>query len=133
MTITQLVYYSQPFGFDDSMLNGILLQARRNNAPAGLTGALIVRADLYLQLLEGPDAAVTATFARIGRDNRHLAVRLVAQTTVAARLFPDWTMRDDPAQSWLWSAAEVGNGAIDRATPAEMHAVFERVAMAVPA
>ena len=26
MTLTQLIYYSQPFGFDDAMLDGILLQ-----------------------------------------------------------------------------------------------------------
>ena len=133
MTVTQLIYYSQPFGFDDSMLNGILVQARRNNARAGLTGALIVRADLYLQLLEGPETAVMATFANIGRDNRHLAVRLVARTTAGARLFPDWTMRDDPAESWLWTAAEVGDGAIDRAAMADVRAVFERVAATVPA
>ena len=31
MTFTQLIYASEPFGFDDAMLDGILLQARRNN------------------------------------------------------------------------------------------------------
>jgi hypothetical protein len=128
MTITQLIYYSQPFGFDDSMLNGILLQARRNNARDGLTGALVVRRDLYLQLLEGPEAAVTATFERIKRDNRHLAVKRLACETVEARLFPDWTMRDDPAQSWLWSEDAVGNGALDSAGIEALRGVFARVA-----
>lgn len=128
MTVTQLIYYSQPFGFDDAMLDGILLQARRNNPGADLTGALIVRGDLYLQLLEGPDAAVAATYARIARDDRHLAVRMLSRETVAARLFPGWTMRDDPARSWLWSAADVGNGALERASPADLRGVFERVA-----
>lgn len=132
MTLTQLIYYSQPFGFDEAMLNGILLQARRNNARNNLTGALVVRADLYLQLLEGPEAAVTATFDKIRQDNRHLAVRLLARQSVAERLFPDWTMRDDPAQSWLWSAEDVGNGALDHAAPAELAAVFERVAADLP-
>jgi hypothetical protein len=128
MTITQLIYYSQPFGFDDAMLDGILLQARRNNARDGLTGALVVRRDLYLQLLEGPDAAVQATFARIKRDNRHLAVKVLSCEPAELRLFPDWTMRDDPAQSWLWSEAEVGNGALDRADIAALRGVFARVA-----
>lgn len=128
MTITQLIYYSQPFGFDDSMLNGILLQARRNNARDGLTGALVVRRDLYLQLLEGPEAAVQATFARIKRDNRHLAVKVLSCAPAELRLFPDWTMRDDPAQSWLWSEAEVGDGALDRADIAALRDVFARVA-----
>ena len=128
MSVTQLIYSSQPFGFDDAMLDGILLQARRNNARHGLTGALIVRGDLYLQLLEGPEAAVTATFAKIRQDNRHLAVKLLAHETVTARLFPDWTMRDDPAQSWLWNADDVDSGALQRATTSELQAVFQRIA-----
>ncbi|KAB7646230.1 BLUF domain-containing protein [Polymorphobacter fuscus] len=127
MTLTQLIYYSQPFGFDDAMLNGILLQARRNNARDGLTGALIVRGDLYLQLLEGPEPALLATFARIRRDNRHLAVRQLSLAAVEARLFPEWTMHDDPAQSWLWDERAVGDGALDRASVAELGAVFARV------
>ena len=128
MTVTQLIYYSQPFGFDEAMLNGILLQARRNNARDGLTGALVVRRDLYLQLLEGPEKAVLATFERIKRDNRHLAVKILSCETANARLFPDWTMRDDPAQSWLWSEDAVGDGALDRAGIDALRGVFARVA-----
>jgi hypothetical protein len=126
--LTQLIYASEPFGFDDAMLDGILLQARRNNARNGLTGALIVRADLYLQLLEGPDAEIEATFARISRDNRHLGVHLLLRETVTERMFPAWTMRDDPAQSWLWDADAIHAGALTRATPAELRAVFVRAA-----
>jgi hypothetical protein len=130
MMLTQLIYWSQPFGFDDAMLNGILIQARRNNGRNGLTGALIVRHDLYLQLLEGPAAAVDATFGRIRQDNRHLAVTLISRAEVPRRMFPEWSMRDDPAQSWLWTAKEVEGGALERATPAEVRAVFERLAAA---
>lgn len=132
MAVTQLIYYSQPFGFDNAMLDGILLQARRNNPRDGLTGALIVRGDLYLQLLEGPEAAVMATYARIARDDRHLAVKLLVHETVAERLFPDWSMRDDPAQSWLWSADEVADGALDLASAEDLRSVFARVAADLP-
>ena len=132
MAVTQLIYYSQPFGFDNAMLDGILLQARRNNPRDGLTGALIVRGDLYLQLLEGPEAAVMATYARIARDDRHLAVKLLVHETVAERLFPDWSMRDDPAQSWLWSADEVADGALDLASADDLRSVFARVAADLP-
>ena len=128
MTFTQLIYASEPFGFDDAMLDGILLQARRNNERNGLTGALIVRADLYLQLIEGPDAAIAATFANINRDNRHLGVTLLVRETVTTRLFPDWTMRDDPAQSWLWDADAIHAGALARATPDVLRSVFVRAA-----
>ena len=129
MPLTQLIYHSQPFGFDDAMLGGILVQARRNNARDGLTGALIVRADIYLQLLEGPEPAVMATFARIRADDRHLAVRQVSAASVMTRLFPAWTMRDDPARSWMWSAAEVEAGALTAALPSAVRAIFERLAL----
>ena len=128
MSLMQLIYWSQPFGFDDAMLGGILLQARRNNARDGLTGALIVRGDIYLQLLEGPAAAVTAAFDRIAADNRHLAVRQISLVPVEDRMFPDWTMRDDPARSWIWSAAEVADGVLDTVPASEVRAKFERLA-----
>lgn len=127
MTVSQLIYYSQPFGFDDSMLNGILLQARRNNARDGLTGALIVRGDLYLQLLEGPEAPLLAAFARIKRDNRHLAIKQLSLASAPARMFPDWTMRDDPAQSWLWDERAVSDGALDRTSVPDLRGIFARI------
>lgn len=127
MSLMQLIYRSQPFGFDDAMLNGILVQARRNNPRHAVTGALIVRADVYLQLLEGPEAAITALFGMIARDDRHLAVTPVSREAVTVRLFPAWSMRDDPAQSWFWSEAEIATGAFERAGPAGVRAVFERL------
>ena len=128
MTIHQLIYMSEPFGFDDGILNGILSISRRNNVRDGLTGALVCRRDIYLQLLEGPAVAIEATYARIKRDDRHLAIVQLVSEPVEARLFPDWAMRDDPARSWMWSEAEVGAGAVQAATPAEVRNVFERVA-----
>ena len=128
LTMVQLVYASKPFGFDAAMLNGILSDARRLNPPNDVTGALICRADLYLQLLEGPKPAVEATFARIARDDRHLDVQCLVNRPITQRLFPDWAMRDDPARSWMWTQKEVDNGALDHATEDEIVAVFERVA-----
>jgi hypothetical protein len=128
MSLTQLVYASRPFGFDAAMLNGILSDARRLNPPNDVTGALICRADLYLQLLEGPKEAVEATFARIAKDDRHLEVQRLVSRPIEQRLFPDWAMRDDPARSWMWTQQEVDNGALERATEAEVVAVFERLA-----
>jgi len=128
MTLHQLIYMSEPFGFDDGMLNGILSISRRNNGRDGLTGALVCRRDIYLQLLEGPEEMVEAAYARIKRDDRHLGlVRLVSEA-VDARMFPDWAMLDDPARSWLWSEPEIAAGAVKAATVAEIRSVFERVA-----
>ena len=124
----QLIYASQPFGFDDAMLNGILSDARRQNEKAGVTGALICRADLYLQLIEGPDLAIDTTFARIAQDDRHGDVVVLSQAQVEDRLFDGWAMKDDPARSWMWSPQQVKDGAPRRATRSELLAIFARLA-----
>jgi hypothetical protein len=127
----QLIYSSQPFGFDEAALNGILAAARRNNPRDAITGALICRQDLYLQLLEGPKAAVEARYDSIVRDDRHLEVVKRVSRRVTERLFPKWAMRDDPARSWMWTAEEIDKGALDRAAPADFIAVFKRLAAEV--
>jgi hypothetical protein len=128
MDLVQLIYSSRPFGFDDAVLNGILLTSRRNNQKSGVTGALICRSDVYLQLLEGPKSAVEATFAKILGDDRHLEVERHAFTLVADRLFPGWSMRDDPARSWMWTPTEVAAGAIKTASYGQLLGVFSRLA-----
>ena len=128
MPLTQLVYASQPFGFDQAMLNGILLDARRCNERDDITGALIARGDLYLQLLEGPEEKVLAAYHRIIADDRHVGVKPLVQRQVEARMFPGWAMRDDPAESWIWSIDAVEDGAVERATDGEVLGFFERLA-----
>ncbi len=127
MAITQLIYASQPFGFDDAILNGILASARRNNPRNDITGCLICRHDLYLQLLEGPGVAIDSLYARIEVDNRHLQVECLVKEPVEARMFGDWAMRDDPARSWLWTADEVHAGALGSASAKQLRDVFARV------
>lgn len=123
----QLIYRSQPFGFDRAVLAGILSGARRNNRRDAITGALICRHDLYLQLIEGPESAIDTLYAKIVVDDRHGDVRLLALETVSERLFPQWEMLDDHAPSLLWSPAEVADGAIEAAGPAELARVFARL------
>jgi Sensors of blue-light using FAD len=127
MSLMQLIYASTPFGFDEPTLNQILSVAKRNNLRDGITGALVCRADFYLQMLEGPRGVVTAAFHRILRDDRHLDVMLIGSGDVSARLFPDWSMRDDPARSWMWTQDEIADGAIDAASEMRVREVFARV------
>lgn len=134
MALLQLTYASQPFGFDSPTLAGILLDARRCNDRDGVTGALICRDDLYLQMLEGPEDVVEATYRRIEKDDRHLDVRPLSRRMIRndGRMFARWAMRDDPAQSWIWSRTDLDDGILDRATEGEVIAMFERLA-AMPA
>ncbi len=130
MPLLQLTYASRPFGYDGAMLQGVLMDARRCNARDGITGALICRDDLFLQMLEGPEAAVEATYARILRDDRHIEVRPLTRRVIRddGRLFAAWAMRDDPAQSWVWSRDAVHEGAAERASADEVVGIFARLA-----
>ena len=128
MPLIQLIYASRPFGFDQAMLSAILMDARRANARDDITGALIARHDLYLQLLEGPRDKVEAAYQRIRRDDRHVEVTRLLERQIETRLFPGWAMRDDPAQSWIWSIEAVRDGAIERTDEAEVLGFFQQLA-----
>ena len=127
MNLFRAIYTSQPFGFDEGILGGILLDARRANLRDGITGALICRADVYLQWLEGPEPQVRATLGRIARDDRHLEVKLHVAEAASERLFGAWAMLHDPAATWIWTQKQVAEGAVDHATPAEITSFFLRL------
>lgn len=132
MSLMTLVYISQPFGFDVPTLNGILLDARRCNKRDDITGALIVRQDLYMQLLEGPRKAVERAYLRIRQDDRHTDVRSVRRLDTGTRLFADWAMRDDPVRSWMWTRDDVASGAPEEASDQDLMNIFRRVRLSLP-
>ena len=127
MRLTQLIYVSRPFGFHAGTLDDILVSARRHNERNGITGSLVCRADVFLQILEGPRAAVTETFGRILRDDRHVDVAILHCGDTPERMFPSWTMRDDPPQSWMWPRDDVRDGAVEETTAAHAVAIFRRL------
>lgn len=128
----RIIYRSQPFGFDTAVLAGILSAARRNNPRYGITGALICRHDVYLQLIEGPADSIDELYAVIEEDDRHFDVRLLLSEAVGERLFPAWSMLDDTAPSLFWSAGDVAAGALEAASPEELRAPFIRLSAAHP-
>ncbi|WP_431305249.1 BLUF domain-containing protein [Sediminicoccus sp. BL-A-41-H5] len=73
-------------------LAAILEVARRHNAEAGLTGALLHSRRWFAQVLEGERGALEALYARIARDPRHRDVTLLALHPAARRVFPRWSM-----------------------------------------
>ena len=127
MSVYRAIYSSLPFGFDDGTLYGILAHARQANPRVGITGALICREDVYLQLLEGPEDAVKNALDRIKRDDRHVDVKVRSEKTMSGRMFGKWAMLDDPAATWIWSRCDVRDAAIERTTEAEVEGFFERL------
>lgn len=124
----QMIYHSQPFGFDNAMLASILMQARRNNLRDGITGALVCRHDIYLQLIEGPENAIDTLISRLKSDDRHANVQIALQDTVEERMFPEWEMLDDQMPTLTWTPAEIAGGTIARAQADELRAVFRQIA-----
>jgi len=110
------------------MLAGILVQARRNNAQADITGALICRQEMYLQLIEGPEDAIDRLYDKITVDDRHCEVRLGHTGAVDHRIFPDWAMLDDSEPGVTFACEGIADGAIVDATPQALQAAFAQIA-----
>lgn len=125
--LTQLIYVSQPFGYDGMILNSVLNDARKCNLRDGITGALVCRHDIYLQLLEGPSEQVAAAYMRICRDDRHVGIRKLVSRQVTNRMFGDWAMLHDPAKSLIWTRDQIADGILERIPPTEIVDMFESV------
>lgn len=82
--------------FTDEDLGALLVLCRENNARSQLTGMLLYREGRFLQVLEGPEAALRHRMSVIAADPRHLDVRILLQETIDRRYFPDWTMGYEP-------------------------------------
>lgn len=89
----ELLYTSfVPSPMADAELDALLAQARAANRARDVGGILVYRNRTFLQLLEGPHAAVTRTFERVRRDQRHTHVRVVVSGPIDRRNFPEWSM-----------------------------------------
>ena len=124
MKLMQLVYCSQPFGYSLEILSAILVASRANNRKHDITGALICRSDIFLQLLEGPEQQVKNTYNAIQNDDRHVNVYNLIDRPVEKRLFPAWAMKDDPVKTWMWSREQVSNGIVKSLSEVEVEDVF---------
>ena len=75
-----------------SVVDSILEQSRKNNAPRGITGMLCFSEDIFLQVIEGGRDEVCELFNTIVRDPRNVGVRILSYEEIAERRFGGWTM-----------------------------------------
>ncbi|MFN3971114.1 MAG: BLUF domain-containing protein [Gemmobacter sp.] len=92
MNLTRLIYTSTRLSQDAETVARILTTSRANNVRDGITGALIVHENCYLQLLEGDRAAVARCLMRITQDRRHKHVTVISCADAAQRLFLEGSM-----------------------------------------
>lgn len=92
--LERLVYCSRACVDTASLqsISEILGVSQRNNVRDGLTGALAVNDGWFLQVIEGPSAALDALLRRLADDPRHTDVDVLSRRSVSGRLFPDWSM-----------------------------------------
>jgi Sensors of blue-light using FAD len=89
----RIIYCSQATSdISPDELVALLELSRNNNQQAGLSGMLLYCSQSFLQVLEGDEDALQATYARISVDDRHMNLRMLMNADVAAPMFPDWTM-----------------------------------------
>ena len=91
--LRSLVYKSRCEDVADwDLVNSILTSSSHNNPKNGLTGLLVATKTHFLQVLEGEFEALNATFERISRDKRHVALQMISFTVIKERQFADWAM-----------------------------------------
>lgn len=81
-----------------------------SRSAAGLTGAMLQTRGMFIQALEGPLAAIEATFERICCDLRHRRVELQEFVRADSRVFGEWSMvsiTPDRTIEKVFSAAEL--------------------------
>ena len=94
-TTFRLIYRSHsriPADDRDVGLAEIFSVARANNKRLGVTGALLITDNWFVQALEGDEPVVRDLYQRISADPRHDDVTVVESAPVDARVFSRWAM-----------------------------------------
>jgi hypothetical protein len=93
MSLIEMIYVSTAtHALSDQELRQILDSSVRNNSPHHITGMLLYSAGSFMQALEGDEAAVDESMARIGKDPRHHDIIELSRTEIKTRAFAQWSM-----------------------------------------
>lgn len=111
-------------------IDRILVTSRQRNSQTGVTGLLICDGHNFLQHLEGPQAAMSATLDRIVAHRAHYGLMVLDRRIAPSRAIPDSPM--------LYHAADVPHVRTDAAvedlvqeilawTPPSVRSVFANI------
>lgn len=93
--VYRLLYRSHNLIPDDrrrAELGELFSAARSHNKKNGITGALLLFDDTFVQTLEVDEEQVQALLARIQADSRHDSLEILDTSLVAGRVFARWAM-----------------------------------------
>lgn len=107
--LIRLIYLSKAIDPPTAALtDSILRKAQTWNTQNDITGVLCEGQGVYLQVLEGERARVTALYARIHADPRHAHLELLHCESITERRYADWSMARvnlsdvDPQTKIVW-------------------------------
>lgn len=122
LTIRLLYSSAAAVGMTYGALAELMAQAQDRNSAHGITGMLCYGSGRFLQALEGDRTAVNALYHRIATDKRHRACQLISVEEIAARDFPEWSMKvvnwedGDTTRRRALLAADAGTSLFDPGT-----------------
>lgn len=92
--LKQFAYIShEVLDFKEADLRELLLQSRRKNKELQLTGLLLFDKPVFMQVLEGPVAAIDQMIASLRADVRHYGMDIIYMNEdLKAREFANWRM-----------------------------------------
>lgn len=92
--LVRLIYASRATGgaVSSDMATAIVAKSIQNNRVSDISGLLVIGADRFLQVLEGPAGEVEQTFARVASDTRHSDMTVIARRAGGTRMFRNWNM-----------------------------------------
>jgi len=91
--ITQFAYMARYTGTTvERDLSDITARAKRNNERLGITGVLVYDAGVFIQVMEGPNDAITHMMTRILSDERADNVAVLFHRLVNERELGHWSM-----------------------------------------
>jgi EAL domain-containing protein (putative c-di-GMP-specific phosphodiesterase class I) len=93
MKLRRIIYTSQTTKlFSKRNLLDLLHQSRAYNSVDNITGVLIHRKNIFLQVIEGDPEAIEDLLKRLLLDTRHMKLNIVLDQFTESRIFSNWSM-----------------------------------------
>lgn len=93
MNLEAVAYTSSAIpGVTDTMLEALLIDARRKNEELGVTGVLLLHDGSFFQYFEGPTPAVEQVYNRIRLSKLHRGIIELLHEPIEQRSFGNWLM-----------------------------------------
>ncbi|MHC4975765.1 MAG: BLUF domain-containing protein [Planctomycetota bacterium] len=93
MSLTQLAFYSVPAPHvTDEHVADMVSQAIEHNSAQGVTGFLLQRDDMFIEVLEGERPVLESQLDAMASDGRRTNIVVLGWRDVDERTFPEWEL-----------------------------------------